>query len=100
MAAVPLTAVSSVAHAAEAQVVRVADLNLSNTADAARFKRRVDSAATQICGGAHSALQIQAACRTAVREEAMEKLSDGQRQNLQIALARTNGSVRQVATGF
>ncbi|WP_158915904.1 UrcA family protein [Caulobacter sp. S45] len=82
MAAVPLAAIGSVAHAAEVQVVKVADLDLSSPAGAARFQRRVDAAANQLCGAGRT----RAACRAAVREEAVAKLGEGQRQTLQLAM--------------
>ena len=51
MAAIPLSAIGSVAHAAEIPArahVQVADLDLSNPSDAARFQTRVDAAAVHV----------------------------------------------------
>jgi UrcA family protein len=84
MAAIPLTAVSSVAHAAEARI-QVGDLDLSRPADARVFERRVNLAASDLCNETGMELSRTNACRRAVRQEAIEKLGEAQRQSLQTA---------------
>ena len=75
MAATPLLAVGGVARAQDMapQTIRVADLDLSQASDRARFDARVDRAADRMCAGG-SEIIINAACRQAVRDEAAEKL--------------------------
>lgn len=93
MAATPLMAVGSVAHAAETGVqpahIRVADLDLSRAGDVKTFYRRVDVAAATFCArdGGSADLSTQTACRDAIRQEAVEKLGDSQRQAMQTASA-------------
>jgi UrcA family protein len=92
LGAISLSAIASQAQAAEVHV-QVADLDLSTPIDAARFLRRLDAAAVQVCGPARQSLQARAACRAGVREEAIEKLGVGQRASLQIALR--GGSIKR-----
>ncbi|MGC1301882.1 MAG: UrcA family protein [Caulobacteraceae bacterium] len=84
MAAVPLSAIGTVAHAAEVRI-QVADLDLSNPADAARFQDRVERAAHAFCRNVPEPLANQTACRSAVRDEAVQRLGSAQRESLKIA---------------
>lgn len=87
MAATPLLAIGGFAHAEEpgATPVRilVGDLHLAQARDATVFERRVDKAAQTFCAqnGKVSLADI-SACRRAVREEAVAKLSPSQQQDL------------------
>jgi UrcA family protein len=54
--------------------VRIADLNLASTAGKATFDDRVNSAAGEVCRHERN-FSVQAACRSAVRTEATEKLA-------------------------
>jgi UrcA family protein len=92
LALTSLSVMPSRAQAAEVRV-EVADLDLSTPADAARFLHRVNVAADRVCGSARQSLQARAACRTGIREEAIEKLGFVQRANLQVALA--GGALKQ-----
>jgi UrcA family protein len=96
MAAVPLSAVVSVAHAAEVRIP-VADLDLSNPADAARFQERVDHAAKRLCHDGGQPLSYQSVCRAAVRRDAVAGLGDSQREGLKLAVQgkAVQGSWRQ-----
>src|ERR1700734_2887464 len=85
MAAVPLSAVVTVAHAAEVRI-QVADLDLSNPADAARFQERVGHAANRLCYGGGQSLSYQSVCREAVRRDAVAGLGESQRENLKLAV--------------
>jgi UrcA family protein len=96
MAAVPLSAIGTVAHAAEARI-HVADLDLSNPADAARFQVRVDRAARQFCRNVAQPLANRAPCQAAIREEAVEHLGSVQRESLKIA---TQGQGAWRVAGF
>ncbi len=95
MAATPLLAVGSLAHAAEPTVqpahVQVSDLDFSRPADAATFRSRVDAAADAVCrqDAVHAP---RSACVDAVRQEAVEKLGAGQRHDLQTAQGRGSAS--------
>lgn len=88
MAATPLMAISSVARAQDMapEHIRIADLDLSRPADQARFQARVDLAAVRMCGSV-GLLNVEVACRQAVREEAMQKL-DQQRADAAIQTAQ------------
>lgn len=90
MAATPLLAIGSLAHAGEATVrpafVQVSGLDLSRSADAATFRSRVDTAAIAI--GSQDVVRTrtdETSCRDAVREEAVDGLGAGQRHALQTA---------------
>ncbi len=90
MAATPLLAVGSLAHAGEATVrpayVQVSGLDLSRASDAATFRSRVDAAATAICSqDVVRSRTDQTTCRDAVRQEAVEGLNANQRHDLQTA---------------
>ena len=92
MAATPLLAVSSLAHAQEAtlqpQTIQVADLDLNRPADVARFNVRVDQAAARMCAS-RVEMGVNAACRQAVREEAGAKLDVLRARSADAALGRT-----------
>ncbi len=96
MAAVPLSAIGTVAHAAEhrATAIEFGDLDLSSPAGAAAFQARIDRAADRMCRDAGQPLDQQVPCHAAVREEAMDQLSQEQRQKLQVA---TQGKTVQAA---
>ncbi|MDB5465430.1 MAG: hypothetical protein JWQ46_192 [Phenylobacterium sp.] len=72
LAALPMVALTTAAHAAPVRV-QVADLNLASAAGEATFNGRVRSAANQMCGAERN-LSMQARCRTAIRAEVQEKL--------------------------
>ena len=77
LAATPLLAIGGVAHAQEAQAVRiqVADLDFSRPGATATFDRRVTSAADAFCRPAGPAeLSRIAACERTVRDEAQVQL--------------------------
>ena len=92
MAATPLLAISSLAHAQEitpqAQTIQGADLDLNRAADVARFDARVDRAAGRMCSG-QSDMVVTAACRQAVREEAAAKLDALRARTADVASGRT-----------
>ena len=86
MAATPLLAVGSIAHAETGVHIRVADLDLSRQADAATFRHRVDTAARSFCAARGEGDMIATdGCRQAIREEAVSKLGDEQRAALRTA---------------
>ena len=76
----------SVAHA-ETATIRISDLNMSQPAQVAVFDRRVDAAARKLCDGITPMADLASTtvCKRAVREEAMDKLSQAQRQTLSVA---------------
>jgi len=80
LAALPIAALSTAAHAQGAERVHVADLNLASAAGKATFEQRVDSAARHLCRDERR-LEVNAACQAAVRSEANEKAS----ANMQMA---------------
>ena len=84
MAAIPLSAIGGMAHAAEARI-HVGDLNLASPADAQRFARRVDAAAASVCNDLGVRSVSLQSCRVAIREEATEKLGVDQREALRMA---------------
>jgi UrcA family protein len=98
MTVLPLSALGTAAHAEETRI-QIADLDLARPTDAMRFQRRLDVAAERICNVARSPLGDQAACRIAVRQEAVEKLGGVQRHSLQLAMSRTALTDRATA-GF
>lgn len=77
LAALPVAALSTAAHAAPTARIHVADLNLASTDGVATFHQRVMVAANQVCG-VEKNLGLQAACRAGVRTEVQEKLSQRQ----------------------
>ena len=87
MAATPLIAAASFAHAQDAvlqpQPIRVADLDLGRPADVARFNARVELAAGRMCAS-YGDMTVNAACRQAIRTEAGQKL-----QALRVQSAQT-----------
>ncbi len=89
MAAVPLSAISTVAHAGQTHVVgshiRISDLDFNRPADAIVFRNRVDWAAFNVCRFAGKPLPSQYTCHKWVRVEAVDRLSDDQRAHLQLA---------------
>ncbi len=90
MAATPLVAVGGIAHAAETNMrpahIQVADLDLGQPGDAATFRQRVDAAAETICTTrGETGLNAFDSCRQAVRQEAVERLGEQQRQDLRAA---------------
>ena len=93
MAATPLAAIGGMAHAAETgHVARIMvdDLNLGQPGDAAIFRQRVDAAAGTFCTTrGEMGLSALDTCRQAVREEAVQRLGDQQRQDLRSAQAAT-----------
>jgi UrcA family protein len=99
--AMAATAISTIAPAAQAAVVhiRIADLDLSNPTDAARFQQRIDTVASHMCNTVGASLSERASCRAAVREEAVDGLGGAQQRNLQLAMAHTVRGERQSA-GF
>ena len=79
LAALPVIALSF-AHA-EPVSIKVSDLNLSRPADVRVLDARIDHVANQICANPEAReLARLAACRKAVRAEAMDKLSTSQAQ--------------------
>lgn len=80
LAALPVAALSSAAHAAEYRIP-VAGLNLASADGAAKFDNRLQMAANVICDSSRG-LAVRAECKAAVRAEAMEKLSAQQRRQL------------------
>jgi UrcA family protein len=78
LAALPIFALS-LAHAEPASI-KISDLDTSRPADMRTFEARVDHAANQVCvrGPEGRDLDRVAACRQAVRAEAMDKLSKSQ----------------------
>ena len=92
MAATPLVAAGGVAHAAEADqppsAHLVGPLNQRASDGAAAFRHRVDLAADGLCTARReTGLGARIACRDAVRQEAVERLSDAQRGDLRSAEA-------------
>ncbi len=87
MAATPLVAVGGIAHAEPARAVhvKVGDLNLARPGDAAIFRQRVDTAADTFCSTSDFSLSAVNNCRHAVRQEAVERLGDQQRQDRRAA---------------
>jgi UrcA family protein len=90
LAAVPALGLLQAAHAAEpTATVSLVGLNLSNPAQAAEFKARVDVAADRIC---HERARANttgdftiAGCKAAAHKQAAAQLSKTQRQGLVMA---------------
>ncbi len=80
LAAAPVVALVTPAHAAGQERVYVSDLNLNTAAGKATYEQRVDHAARHFCSTEHSFSQ-RAACQTAVRQEADAKAAS----NMQFA---------------
>ncbi|MHB8284557.1 MAG: UrcA family protein [Caulobacteraceae bacterium] len=103
MAATPLLSIGGFARAAEpvAQPVRIelSDLNLASARDVAVFSRRLDEASYTFCirsGAGDGELSSLDVCRQAVRQEAVQKLTPSQRQDLR-AVASAPASLRLAA---
>jgi UrcA family protein len=78
LAALPIAALSSAAHATEYRI-SVADLNLATAQGAAKFDARLHRATNVICGS-NRAIAERMECEAAVRAEAMDKLTIQQRR--------------------
>ncbi|MDB5475501.1 MAG: hypothetical protein JWP49_1012 [Phenylobacterium sp.] len=75
LAALPVVALSTNAHAAPAPVtVKVADLDLGSRAGLTAFDRRVQQAGARLCHD-QQGLTAKDGCEQAVRAEAREKLT-------------------------
>jgi UrcA family protein len=81
LAALPVAALSTTAHAQPTVPVYVADLNMHSDAGVAAYQQRVAFAARQICGD-QKALSLSEACKASVRAEAHDKLAQAQRATL------------------
>lgn len=80
LAALPIAALSTAAHAAPV-VVKVADLDLNSAAGVAAFSQRVEAAAYSYCRSSlqtKSPLRNPASCRAAIRTELIQKLPTAQ----------------------
>ena len=82
LAALPVAAISTVAHAAPA--VRVADLDLASIEGVATYHQRVAAVTRQMCAD-ERILSRQQACRTGIRSEMQEKLAALQNRQTQMA---------------
>lgn len=89
LAAIPVLGLAQAANATELQArISVSDLNLSNPAQAAEFKARVDAAAQSLCSAQarnNAAHTFYGACATEVRRDVERQLSAPQRKALQVA---------------
>jgi UrcA family protein len=89
LAAVPILGLTQAANAAEMEArIAVGDLNLSNPAQAAVFKARVDQAAETMCRAKarmNPRDMPHGVCVSAVRMEVSRQLSAPQRKALQVA---------------
>jgi UrcA family protein len=89
MAAVPLSAIATAAHAGQTHIVgshiKISDLDFSRAGDAIVFRSRVDWAAFNVCRFAGKPLPTQYTCHKWVRQEAVDKLNDDQRAHLELA---------------
>jgi len=76
LAALPIAALTTVAHAAThvPAAVRIADLDLASADGRATFDQRVDAAARKFCSS-ESSLDLKAGCAAGVRAEMNEKVS-------------------------
>lgn len=83
LAAVPMLALTTAAHAASMSVT-VGDL--STAAGVAAFEQRIDKVATNVCQGLTQDVGTRMVktdgCREAVRAEAIDKLSASQRSHI------------------
>ncbi|MET0273674.1 MAG: UrcA family protein [Phenylobacterium sp.] len=80
LAALPIAAISTTAHAAPV-AVKVSDIDLNSTAGLAAFHQRAEAAAHSFCRTAlqpKSPLRGPASCRAAIRTELAEKLPAAQ----------------------
>jgi UrcA family protein len=86
LAALPFIAMS-VAHAQPA-TVKISDLNMSQPAQVQEYDHRVNEAARQLCSSVDRRdLDQQAACTSAVRAEAKDKLTQAEAQNARVDVA-------------
>ncbi len=94
LAAIPVLGLTQAANAGELEArIAVSDLNLSNPAQAAVFKARVDRAAQSLCRAQvrnNTARLSYGACIVSVRHEASNQLSKTQRQALKFAARATS----------
>jgi UrcA family protein len=74
LAAIPMFALGTAAHAAQPVVVQVADLDVSTAAGARELDRRINTAASQFCEGS-TRLTENASCKAAVRAEVSDKMA-------------------------
>jgi UrcA family protein len=74
LAAIPMFALGTAAHAAQPVVVQVADLDVSTPAGARELDRRINTAASQFCEGA-TRLAETVSCKAAVRAEVSDKMA-------------------------
>ena len=90
--AAAFAAVASSASAAQPAGARIliADLDFSSPMGVASFRQRVQAVATHLCMGANQPLELQTACRTAVREEAVANLGYAQQRSLRLAANRSD----------
>jgi UrcA family protein len=86
LVALPIVALAGAVHAADGVKIRYGDL--ADPAQAASFERQVNSAANHFCrSGGKESLSYVAACKSAVRDEAMSQLSPSQRVQVSMAQA-------------
>jgi UrcA family protein len=72
LAAAPVAALVTPAHAAGHERVYVSDLNMATASGKATFEKRVDHAVRHFCSTEQN-LTLRSACQSAVREEADAK---------------------------
>jgi UrcA family protein len=89
LAAIPVLGLTQAANAGELQArIPVGDLTLSNPAQAAVFKARVENASNALCRAKARNNKLEMSyndCRMAVRQEVDRQLSSSQRKALQVA---------------
>ncbi|HEX5379834.1 MAG TPA: UrcA family protein [Phenylobacterium sp.] len=84
LAALPMVALSTAAHAAP-QTVQVSDLNLASPAGQQALGHRVDKAARDFCRNQEATsgrINARAACLSGIRAEASEKVAALREMNL------------------
>ena len=79
LAALPVAALSTAAHAEPSVPVYVGDLNMHSAAGAATYHQRVAIAASRICDS-QKALTLNQVCKASVRAEAHDKLAAAERE--------------------
>lgn len=88
LAALPVAAIATAAHAAPMSV-KVGDLNLNSPAGLVAFNQRSQAAATAYCRSAllpRSAMETVQSCRKAIKTELNEKLPAVQQSQLDHAV--------------
>lgn len=77
LAAIPMFALGTAAHAAQPVTVQVSDINLSTPEGASELDRRISAAATRFCRNEAPATgtRLSASCKAAVRAEVTEKMA-------------------------